>query len=176
MIETGRLILRGWRAEDRDPFLAMGRSPAVMEHLGGLQSPEQVDEAIGRVRACQAANGHCLWAAERKMDGAFLGFCGLKIGNVGPIDGEIEIGWRLREDAWGQGFAKEAAIASLAWGWANLDAPRIVAITVPGNRASWGLMERLGMTRRPDMDFGHPHFAEGHRLHRHITYVMERPA
>jgi RimJ/RimL family protein N-acetyltransferase len=176
MIETGRLILRGWRAGDRDPFLAMGRSPAVMEHLGGLQSPEQVDEAIGRVRACQAANGHCLWAVERRMDGAFLGFCGLKIGNVGPIDGEIEIGWRLREDAWGQGFAKEAAIASLAWGWANLDAPRIVAITVPGNRASWGLMERLGMTRRPDMDFGHPHFAEGHRVHRHITYVMERPA
>ena len=91
MIETGRLILRGWQAEDRDPFLAMGQSPAVMEHLGGLQSPEQVDEAIGRVRACQAANGHCLWAVERKMDGAFLGFCGLKIGNVGPSLGQSYI-------------------------------------------------------------------------------------
>jgi RimJ/RimL family protein N-acetyltransferase len=176
MIETERLILRPWRDEDRAPFLAMGQSPNVMQHLGGLQSPEQADEAIGRVRACDEAHGHCFWAVERKEDGAFLGFCGLKIGNVGPIDGEVEIGWRLREDAWGQGFAKEAAFASLAWGWANLDAARIVAITVPDNKASWGLMERLGMTRRLDMDFGHPHFTEGHPLHRHITYVIERPA
>jgi hypothetical protein len=42
------------------------------------------------------------------------------------------------------------------------------------NKASWGLMERLDMTRRPDMDFGHPSFEEGHPLHRHIVYVIER--
>ena len=131
--------------------------------------------AMGRQQALQAERGHCFWIVERKADGALLGFCGLKIGNVGSIDGEIEIGWRLREDAWGQGYAKEAALASLAWGWKNLDASRIVAITVPANRPSWGLMERLGMTRRPDMDFGHPLFAEDHPLHRHITYVIERP-
>ena len=66
-------------------------------------------------------------------------------------------------------------MASLAWGWANLDAERIVAITVPANRASWGLMERLAMTRRPDLDFGHPAFAEDHPLHQHITYAIGRP-
>lgn len=93
-----------------------------------------------------------------------------------PIQGEIEIGWQLDEKAWGQGFAREAALASLTWGWANLACSRIVAITVPANRASWGLMERLGMTRRPDLDFGHPAFAEDHPLHRHIVYVAERPS
>ena len=73
------------------------------------------------------------------------------------------------------GYAKEAAHASLAWGWANLDASRIMAITVPANTASWGLMTRLGMIRRTDLDFGHPSFEPGHPLHRHIVYVAERP-
>ncbi len=63
-----------------------------------------------------------------------------------------EVGWRLREDAWGQGYAKEAAIASLDFAFDTLGADRVVAITFPGNEASWGLMERLGMTRRPELD------------------------
>jgi len=48
-------------------------------------------------------------------------------------------------------------------------------MTVPNNRRSWGLMERIGMVRRPELDFGHPLFPENHPLHRHIVYVAERP-
>ena len=177
MIETERLILRAWRDDDRDEFLAMCNSPAVMEHLGGPSSPEQIDAGIGRIRASQAANGFCFWAVERKADGMFLGFCGLKIANDAgtPIEGLIEIGWRLREDAWGKGYAREAAEASLAWAWANLDTDRVIAITIPANRRSWGLMERLGMARRAELDFGHPLFAPGHPLHQHIAYAIQRP-
>ena len=175
MIHTARLILRPWREEDEAPFQDMSRSPAVMEHLGGPASPETTAAGMARIAACQAEHGHCFWAIERQRDNAFLGFCGLKIGDIGTIKDEIEIGWRLREDAWGQGYAREAAEASFAWGWANLPVARIVAITVDGNRRSWGLMERLGMTRQPDMDFGHPAFAPGHPLHRHIAYIMDRP-
>lgn len=175
MIETERLILREWRESDQEPFARMGRSPAVMEHLGDLLDDAQVEAAIVRQQNFQATHGCCFRAIERRDDGVFLGFCGLKPGSFGPLVDEIEIGWRLREDAWGQGYAKEAAIASLAWGWANLAAPRIMAITTPANRASWGLMERLGMTSRPDLDFSHPQFEEGHPLCAHITYVAERP-
>jgi RimJ/RimL family protein N-acetyltransferase len=176
MIETERLILRPWRDADHALFAQMGRSPAVMQHLGPLQTDAGVAQAIARQRGFQAAHGYCFWAIERRADGAFLGFCGLKPGTVGPIEGEIEIGWRLREDAWGLGYAREAAAASIAWGWANLDAPRIMAITTPANSASWGLMIRLGMTRRPDLDFGHPQFVAGHPLFEHITYELMRPA
>lgn len=175
MIETERLILRGWRDEDGPEFVRVTNTPAVMEHLGGVEDPARLITSVGRQQAMQADHGHCFWIVERKSDSALLGFCGLKIGNVGTIDGEIEIGWRLREDAWRQGYAKEAAQASLAWGWRHLTEPRIVAITVAENRSSWGLMERLGMTRRTDMDFGHPLFAEDHPLHRHIVYVIDRP-
>jgi RimJ/RimL family protein N-acetyltransferase len=113
---------------------------------------------------------------ERKEDRALLGFCGLKPGNVVPLIGEVEIGWRLRHDAWGQGYASEAAEASLAWGWENRGMPRILAITVPANTRSRALMVRLGMERREQMDFDHPHFPPGHPLRAHITHVAERPS
>jgi RimJ/RimL family protein N-acetyltransferase len=104
-----------------------------------------------------------------------LGLCGLKLGTVGPIDGEIEIGWRIAEEAWGQGYAREAASASLDWAWAKLARSRIFAVTVAANTRSWGLMERLGMQRHRDLDFDHPTYTEGHPLRPHITYVIERP-
>lgn len=177
MIETARLHLRSWREQDRAPFIAMCQSPLVMACLGGPISAQQADAAIARVRACEAANNFCFWAMERKADGAFLGFCGLKVADtVGtPIEDEIEIGWRLRGDMWGQGYAREAALASLDWAWANIYAPRVIAMTVAANGRSQRLMERIGMSRRPDLDFGHPLYSDDHPLHRHIVYAAERP-
>lgn len=177
IVGTDRLILREWRDGDREPFLRHCNVPAVMEHLGGVAEEAAIDASIARIRACQAANGHGFWAVERREDGVFLGFCGLKISTDAgtPITGDVEIGWRLREDAWGRGYAREAAAASLAWGFANLAAPRIVAITLPANTRSWGLMERIGMVRRAELDCDHPLFAEGSPLRRHITYAAERP-
>ena len=176
MIETDRLILREWRPDDRAAYLATCNTPAVTRFLGGPQEDGAIDAAIARIAASAAENGFCFWAVERRADCALLGYCGLKRATIDgtPVDGEIEIGWRLREEAWGHGFAREAAAASLAWGWANLDAPRIVAITVPANRPSWRLMERIGMARRPDLDFAHPAFAPDHPLRAHIAYAIER--
>jgi len=175
--ETDRLILRTWDAADRPEYARHCNTPAVGRHVGGVQSEEDLNAAFERLEDYQRDTGHTFWVVERKSDGEFLGFCGLKVTNVPdtPVHGEIEVGWRLREDAWGQGYAKEAAEAAIEWGWANLDVPRIVSFTIPANRASWGLMERLGMTRRADMDFAHPQFAPDHPLSGHITYVIERP-
>ncbi len=178
MIETPRLILRDWREEDRVAFIDLCASPEVMEFLGGPSSEEDVDDAIARIRAGSIRNGFCFWAVEDKADGRFIGFCVLKIADApgAAIEGETEIGWRFLRDAWGQGYAKEAAQATLAWAWKYLDTDYVIAMTVPGNRRSWGLMERIGMVRRPELDFGHPLFAEDHPLHRHIVYVAKRPA
>lgn len=175
MIETERLILRGWRESDIAPFHAMGQDDEVMRFLGPPLTWEAAKSAHDRMVVCQAEHGMCFWAIERRTDSAFIGFCGLKPGKA-PIESEVEIGWRLRGDAWGKGFAHEAATASLDWGWANLDAARIAAITVPANVRSWGLMERLGMTRYPDEDFDHPDLADDSPLKRHILYRIARPA
>lgn len=176
MIGTERLVLRPWRDKDRTPFAAMSHDPEVMATLGPLMSREKSDSLVDHFMAHQVEHGHCFWAVERRDDGAFLGFCGLEADADVPIlEGELEIGWRLRHDVWGQGYAREAAQASLAWGFANLDHPRILAITTPGNIRSWGLMERLGMRRLPDGDFDHPRLAERDPLRAHITYAIDRP-
>lgn len=163
MIETERLILRDWRAEDIEPFLRHTNTPAVMKWLGGVTpEPEATQRITERLMRWQEERGFTFWVVERKADGELLGFCGLKLADQAgsPIEGDHEIGWRLREDSWGQGYAKEAAAASLDYAFDVLDAPYVVAITFPGNEPSWGLMERLGMTRRPDLDYDDPRFPE----------------
>ena len=82
----------------------------------------------------------------------------------------MEVGWRFREDVWGQGYAKEAAIASIDYAFDEIGVPQVIALTVEGNKASWGLMERLGMKRRPDLDYEGPEWAEGIV----IAYVLRR--
>jgi RimJ/RimL family protein N-acetyltransferase len=112
-----------------------------------------------RIEAYRAEHGHTYWVVERKDDGALLGFCGLKRSNQagGPI-GMMEVGWRLREDAWGRGYAKEAATAALGLAFGRFAADEVIALTASGNAASWGLMIRLGMARREDLDFDSPDF------------------
>jgi RimJ/RimL family protein N-acetyltransferase len=176
MIETERLILRGWRDSDVAPFHAMGQDPEVMLFLGPPSTPEQSAAVVDRQNAILAEHGYCFWALEAKSDGAFLGFCGVKPGVPDtPIAGQPEIGWRLARAYWGQGYAREAAEAALAWMWVNTDVPLVAAITVPANRNSWGLMERLGMTRYADDDFDHPALAPGDPLRRHLVYRILRP-
>jgi RimJ/RimL family protein N-acetyltransferase len=163
VIETGRLLLRDWREEDIAPFIRHTNTPAVMRWLGGVQNETEMTDAIrGRIMRWQAERGFTFWAVERKADGALLGFCGLKIADIAgsPVEGLHEAGWRLREDAWGQGYAKEAASAALDFALAALGAERVVALTCAGNRPSWGLMERLGMTRRPELDFDDPRYSD----------------
>lgn len=177
MIETERLIIRPWRDEDRADYLATCNTEAVTANLGGPASIEDVDAGLERIRKSQEDNGFCFWALERKADGAFLGYCGLKVTNLPgtPVADDVEIGWRLPEDAWGQGYAQEAAKAVLNWAWTNLDVGRIVSFTIPTNRASQRAMERIGMQRREDLDFAHPNFAPGHQLSAHVAYAVDRP-
>jgi RimJ/RimL family protein N-acetyltransferase len=175
MIVTSRLKLRPWLESDVAEFVRVTNTPEVMQYLGGLQDPAAFQGGFLRAQASQAANGFCFWIVERVFDGALLGFCGLKIANVGPITGEIEIGWRLRADAWGQGYAQEAATASLDWAWRNLSCGRVVAITAEGNARSRRLMEKLGMQRMPELDFEHPDLPSESPLRSHVTYVIVHP-
>ncbi len=177
-LETDRLILRSWRAEDCAAFAVMSADPDVMQHLGGTIDRAASDAVIARLQGGEAEQGQTFWAIERKGDAALLGFCGLRRGGHAgtPVPDELEIGWRLARQAWGQGYAREAAAASLDWGWRNRSDAQIAAWTVPANRASWGLMLRLGMVHRPELDFDHPSFAPGHPLCRHLVYTIDRPA
>jgi RimJ/RimL family protein N-acetyltransferase len=154
--ETERLRLRDWTDADSSEFYAVMNTPAVMEHLGGIQTVEDWLAGYERIRTYSRDFGHTLWIIEDKATGELQGFCGLKRVNspgAGDLTGDFEIGWRLRQSAWGKGIAKEAAIASLDLAFGQLAAPHVVALTIASNKTSQGLMERLGMTRRPEFDF-----------------------
>jgi RimJ/RimL family protein N-acetyltransferase len=73
-----------------------------------------------------------------------------------------------------QGYATEAARAAIDDGFARLGVNEIVAFTVPANRASRKVMERLGMVHDPAEDFDHLRFPAGHRLRRHVLFRLRR--
>lgn len=107
-------------------------------------------------------------AVERLSDGELLGFTGLhRVTFSGGLEGQVEILWRLRHDAWGQGYATEAARACIAHA-AKLGIPELVAFTFVGNGRSRRVMQKLGMTCVGEFD--HPALPEGHPLRRHALY------
>ncbi|MGX6448025.1 GNAT family N-acetyltransferase [Patulibacter sp. S7RM1-6] len=145
---TARLRLRGWRAEDAAPLAAMNADPEVMRHIaGGPLGRHASEELRARLRHEWDRAGHGLWALERRADGTFLGFCGLSLPGFarGLTAGTVEVGWRLRREAWGHGYATEAARAALAVAWDALGLDHVVALVTPDNARSLAVAERLGM-------------------------------
>jgi len=174
--ETERLRLRTWDFKDRAKFNRLLNTPAVMRWLGGVADERFSNAAFDRIDTYLRDFGFTFWIVERKRDDAMLGFCGLKRANAPgaeAIAGEIEIGWRLREDAWGQGYAKEAAIASLGLAFDRFGAERVVAVTAAGNAPSQGLMTRLGMTRREQYDFIDARFPPDSPVNPQVVFVLE---
>lgn len=176
-LETPRLLLREWRATDLDALALMNADPDVMAFIGPLQGRADAAAQIEGFQADQAMFGYCCWALERRSDNAFIGYCGLHSGSTGtPVEGEIEIAWRLMRSAWGQDYAREAALACFDWAFANLPIEAVWAKTVPANERSWRLMRRLGMTYLEGGDFDHPALSPGDPLRRHVLYRMIRPS
>lgn len=171
-LTTERLRLRGWRPEDRAPFAALNADPEVMEHFPALLTRAESDTLADRIEAHFAREGWGLWAMQERTTGRFLGFTGLaRPGFDAPFMPAVEIGWRLARPAWGQGYATEAARASMAFGFDDAGLDEIVSLAVVANGRSRAVMERLGMTRDPAEDFDHP-LVEPGPLRRHVLYRL----
>ena len=174
-IPTERLLLRAWRESDRAPFAALNADPVVMEHFPSRLDRAESDALVDRASAGWIANGFGLWALERRADGRFLGFAGLSRPSwEAHFTPAVEVGWRLVRDAWGHGYATEAAEAALVYGFETLGLDEIVSYTVPANVRSRAVMERIGMTRDPADDFDHPRLPPGSPLRRHVLYRLAR--
>jgi RimJ/RimL family protein N-acetyltransferase len=170
---TPRLHLRHWQDADRAPYAALNADAQVMRWFPALLSAEQSNAAVNRHQTQFAQHGWGLWAVERRDTGEFIGFVGLAVPRAElPCSPCVEVGWRLVRAHWHQGFATEAARAALQVGFEPLGLDEIVSFTALGNAPSRAVMQRIGMTHRPDQDFEHPGVPEGHPLRRHCLYRL----
>lgn len=170
-----RVLLRDWRDDDLPAWAAMNADPAVRRYF-----PSVLDEAAAlgeasRIRAHAEREGFTFWALEIPGVADFAGFVGLiRTGFDAHFTPCVEIGWRLAQAYWGQGYASEAARLALQQGFDTLQLDEIVALTVPANLPSQAVMQRIGMRRDPADDFDHPRLSDGHPLQRHLLYRIKR--
>jgi RimJ/RimL family protein N-acetyltransferase len=161
VLETDRLMFRREEPGDLEVWLEHMNTPEVMKCNGGVQPTEKVAEVFAKM--AQDAEGPVAFHfLVRKDDGTLIGKCGLsRIDSpIAPdeLKGAVQVGWSLRQDCWGKGYAREAAQAALEVAFERLELPRVYSQTSHRNTASWGLMERLGMERRADLDYDDPEY------------------
>ena len=168
--QTARLALRAWREEDQPAFAAMNADERVMEFYPAPLTDAESQALMDRIRDEFSTDGFGLYAVERLSDNELLGYVGLhRVTSSGGLEGQIEIGWRLRAEFWNQGYATEAAQACVALA-AKLGIEELVAFTTVTNLRSQRVMQKLGMELL--CEFDHPALPEGHPLRRHVLYLI----
>ena len=175
-LRTPRLLLRRWRDADRAAFHALNSDPAVMATIGPVMSRAESDAFMNRIEARFDEQGYGLWCVD--LEGEAIGFTGFMV----PWfrDG-VEIGWRIRSEHWGQGYAPEAARACLDLGFGSVAGggfgfDEVISFTAAVNASSRRVMEKLGLRRDADGDFDHPSVPVGDPLRPHVLYRITRAA
>ena len=169
-LSTERLVLRRWRDGDRPAFHALNSDPTVMATIGVPMSRAESDAFMNRIEQRFDDEGIGLWCLD--LDGESIGFTGF----MRPWfrDG-VEVGWRLRSEFWGRGYAPEAARACLDHGFTAVDDgglgfDEVISFTARTNANSRRVMEKLGLQYDPEADFDHPSVPEGNPLRPHVLY------
>ncbi len=171
-IRTPRLILRRWNDDDLVPMAEINADPQVMHWIGdgSVRDLEETAEDIERWEEEWDEEGFGLFAVELMASGELAGFTGLSVPEFLPeVLPAVEIGWRLGQPFWGQGYASEAAHATLEFALQDRGLDRVISINRVGNEASENVVRKLGMT--PALETTHPVF--GHPLHVHAIDLTE---
>ncbi|HEX4061560.1 MAG TPA: GNAT family N-acetyltransferase [Streptosporangiaceae bacterium] len=172
-IHTPRLLMRRWRDGDREPYAAMNADPEVTRFFPNSLTREGSDAHIDKMEALFDRQGFGLWALEVAGTGDFIGFTGL---NPMPDDvpgaGGMEVGWRLIQRAWHQGYATEAGAAAVNVAFNGIGLDEIWSMTAVLNEPSQAVMKRLGLTLYTH--FEHPRVPDGHPLQPHVAFRRQR--
>jgi RimJ/RimL family protein N-acetyltransferase len=145
-LTTDRLVLRGWREDDLAPYAEITKDPEVMGFMGGTLDAADTWRQVAFFVGHWELRGYGLWVVER--DGELIGRIGLLNPEGWP---GLEVGWLLARDAWGHGYATEAARAAVEFAWRELGAQELISLIAPDNTASAAVAARLGM--RPTTEY-----------------------
>jgi ribosomal-protein-alanine N-acetyltransferase len=172
LITTARLGLRRWQPADLEPFTRMNKDPVVMEYFPRLMTAAETAEMVERIDSFFDQHGYGLYAMDLRSTGEFLGYTGFAQPSFESwFTPCVEIGWRLKKEAWGRGYATEAAGACLSHGFSAIGLTKVLSFTAAVNIRSERVMQKIGMTRVGD--FEHPAVVPGHVLRPHVLYAVE---
>jgi ribosomal-protein-alanine N-acetyltransferase len=163
-LETERLLLRPLSLDDVDRFASFYADPEVMRYLGAGRtlSRDETEASLRRMLRSFEVDGFGQLAVERTEDGELVGRCGFLVWDAetltptteaeatGPT--ELEIGYALGREFWGQGYATEAATAVRNHALRSMRRSRLIAFIRPGNLASARVAEKLGMRHERDVE------------------------
>jgi RimJ/RimL family protein N-acetyltransferase len=154
VLRTNNLSLSRCTLSDRTDFIDLERDPEVMHFLNGGAVDHETTDPRNVTFLMPRGTEPDVWTARRADGGAFVGwFCLSSEGN-----GVGEIGYRLRRDAWGKGFASEGALSLVNWGFQTAGFEKIVACTMAMNIGSRRVMEKIGMKYVRTVPFDAAHF------------------
>lgn len=143
VVETPRLVMRGFAEGDLDAWAAIRADPIVAEHVGGVMDRASSWSRMAEYIGHWELRGYGQWAVVERSSGELVGRCGLWFPEGWP---ELEVGWTLDRAEWGNGYATEAGRASVEWGRSALGLTRIASVISVGNDRSVAVAKRLGMT------------------------------
>jgi RimJ/RimL family protein N-acetyltransferase len=148
LYETERLIAREWTEDDAKAAFSMYSDPDVTRFLGTGAVETTIDAQREKLRANiqkykDMNNGQGFWALIEKSSGEIVGSTLLK---PLPDSDKVEIGWHLRKSAWGKGYATEASLATLRYGFEVLGLDEIYAVAYSENSRSLRVAAKIGMT------------------------------
>jgi RimJ/RimL family protein N-acetyltransferase len=144
-IETTRLILRKPRIEDFERYAELQADEEATRFIGGVQPRHAAWRKFLQMPGAWAVQGYAMFSVIEKRSG-------LWVGQLGPWQPDgwpgTEVGYALHRDAWGKGYAVEAAVAAIDWAFDTLGWTEVIHNIDPGNTASQKVAQRLGSSNR----------------------------
>lgn len=172
-LETTRLRFRDWEEADLIPFNNMNADKEVMRYFPKTLSAEEshlfYEAIISEIEEC----GYGLYAVDEKESNEFIGFIGFhKASFEADFTPCIEIGWRLKKEAWGKGYATEGAAACLHYGFTEKGFQDVYSFTAEINLPSQNVMNKIGMNFIKHFD--HPRLQDESPLKKHVLYHIKQ--
>ncbi|GLB53660.1 N-acetyltransferase [Neptunitalea chrysea] len=173
LFTSERLGFRNWEKDDLDEFASLNADKEVMKHFPNILTIKETADFIDRLQNHYKQYGHNYFAVEVINTGEFIGFIGLAYQtyetNFTP---NVDIGWRLKKNAWGNGYATEGAKRCLEFAFNTLHLDNVIATCTERNYKSEHVMKKIGMKKHGS--FNHPRLKKFPDYERCLCYVIAK--
>jgi len=173
IIKSERLGYRTWKDDDVEEFLKLNSDEEVMKHFPRTLSENEVEILIDRLQKHFYKNGYTYYAIEILKSQEFIGMIGLALQEYKTsFTPAVDIGWRLKRGAWGNGYATEGAKRCLEYAFNELGMKKLISVCTIHNKSSENIMKKIGMTKMGK--FNHPEMASYPEYVKHFHYEINR--